>query len=65
LYATILEGGTAKHDLSPERHAWLQVARGSLQLNGIPLEAGDGAAASNSPSLEISGEGEALLFDLN
>src|SRR5260370_42197790 len=31
-------------ELKPSRHAWVHVARGSLQLNGTRLDAGDGAA---------------------
>ena len=65
LFATVLEGETVKHDLQKDRYAWLQIARGSMELNGIKLEAGDGAAVSDSQALEITGNGEALLFDLN
>jgi quercetin 2,3-dioxygenase len=65
LYATILEGQTITYDLQKGRFAWLQVARGSLQLDGVKLEAGDGAAVAESESLQITGNGEALLFDLN
>jgi hypothetical protein len=65
LFATALEGQTVRHDLSDGRYAWLQIARGSLELNGITLEAGDGAAVSIERTLQISGIGEALLFDLN
>ena len=43
----------------------LQIGRGSLELNGTKLEAGDGAAVSDTQVLQISGNGEALLFDLN
>src|SRR5205823_5028700 len=48
LFATILEGETVKYDLLEGRYAWLQIARGSMQLNGIKLEAGDGAGVSDS-----------------
>jgi len=65
LYATILEGQTITYDLQKGRFAWLQVARGSLQLDGIKLEAGDGAAVAENETLQITGNGEALLFDLN
>jgi hypothetical protein len=67
LYATLLGTGDAvEHALRPGRHAWLQVARGSCELNGVPLEAGDGAAVSGETSLHIRGSGgaELLLFDL-
>jgi redox-sensitive bicupin YhaK (pirin superfamily) len=54
-------------DLSPGRHAWVQVTRGSATLNGQPLVAGDGAAVSDEPSLSLSAEGDAevLVFDLS
>jgi quercetin 2,3-dioxygenase len=52
--------------LSPGRAAWVQIARGAVELNGRRLEAGDGAAVTDEPRLELSGEdgAEALLFDL-
>jgi redox-sensitive bicupin YhaK (pirin superfamily) len=67
LYATILGSGEkVKHELKPERHAYVQVARGSVTLNGKKLETGDGAEISEEKSLEIVGadEAEVLLFDL-
>jgi len=67
LYATVLAPGeTVKHELKPERHAYVQVARGSITLNGRTLESGDGAAISEEKSLELTGveNAEVLLFDL-
>jgi redox-sensitive bicupin YhaK (pirin superfamily) len=67
LYASLLAAGaTLTHTLPPGRHAWLQLARGSCELNGVALEAGDGAALSEETSLRIrsSGDAELLLFDL-
>jgi redox-sensitive bicupin YhaK (pirin superfamily) len=64
LLATILEGQAVKHDLDPRRHAWIQIARGSMQLNGAKLEAGDGAALSEESTIQLNGTGEALIFDL-
>lgn len=54
------------HTLQPDRHAWLQVARGSLELNGIPLKAGDGVAINEEQLLtfEAQEKSEILLFDL-
>src|SRR5947199_8891669 len=47
MYATVLrKGETVRHELKPERHAWVQVARGSVKLNGQELAEGDGAAIS-------------------
>jgi redox-sensitive bicupin YhaK (pirin superfamily) len=65
LFATVLDGESVRYQLGNGRHAWLQVARGSMQLNRLELEAGDGAAVSQADVLELSGNGEALLFDLN
>jgi redox-sensitive bicupin YhaK (pirin superfamily) len=67
LYATVLgEGESVKHALKPERHAYVQVARGSVKLNGTQLETGDGAAISAEKAVELTGvkDAEVLLFDL-
>jgi redox-sensitive bicupin YhaK (pirin superfamily) len=67
LYATVLGSGDfVKHALKPERHAYVQVLRGSVKLNGKPLETGDGAAMSAEKSVELTGvkDAEVLLFDL-
>ena len=67
LYATVLaRGERVRHVLKPERHAYVQVARGSITLNGQTLETGDGAAISAEKSLELTGvkDAEVLLFDL-
>ncbi len=67
--AKILAGtirDSVQYDLQPGRYAWLQVARGSLDLNGQTLNAGDGAAIENEPALTLRGkDAEVLLFDLN
>ena len=68
LYATMPEPGRRlEHLLAPGRAAWVQVVRGQLDINGATMQAGDGAALSNEPSvvLEAASAGsEALLFDL-
>ena len=67
LYATVLgKGDSVKHALKPERHAYVQVARGSVKLNGQPLAEGDGAAISAEKAVELTGvkDAEVLLFDL-
>jgi len=67
LYAAILDRDSAiEHTLTDDRYGWLQVARGSVNLNGLELTQGDGAAISRENSLKIlaSGEAELLLFDL-
>ena len=41
------------HTMDPGRLGWVQVARGTLSLNGVELKAGDGAAIKDE-----------LLFDM-
>ena len=67
LYATILAPGEQRtYALKPGRHAWLQVVRGDVTLNGKALYPGDGAAISSETdlALEADTEAEVLLFDL-
>lgn len=67
LYAADLEAGQSIVYVPPKgRHTWLQVARGLVELNGDELRAGDGAAISNEPQIELasSAGAELLLFDL-
>jgi redox-sensitive bicupin YhaK (pirin superfamily) len=62
--ATLSEGKTITYDLAQGRSAWLQVVRGTVNLNGQALNAGDGAAIEEERTLTIGGNGEVLLFDL-
>lgn len=67
LYATLLdEGQEIVHHLPAGHHAWVQVARGKVLVNGHLLEAGDGAAVSSEDLLRLTGKGasELLLFEL-
>lgn len=72
VHVAVLEpGGAASYALAPGRHAWVQVARGEVELNGQPLRAGDGAAMSDEASADLragagagAGSAEVLLFDL-
>ncbi len=59
-------GERVKHALAAGRHAWLQMVTGRVEMNGIKLGAGDGAAVSREQALEISALEPAhfLLFDL-
>ena len=67
MYASILsDGDSLEHSLETGRHAWLQVARGWLKLNGKTLGQGDGAAINEETALQLEGGGaEVLLFDLS
>ncbi|WP_309891985.1 pirin family protein [Archangium sp.] len=67
LHGTLLgKGEQAEYTLAPERHAWVQLARGKGTLNGVELKAGDGVAVSEESRLVLSASEplEALLFDL-
>ena len=68
LYAAQLAAdATVTHELPQNRIAWVQVARGSLSLNGYILTAGDGAAISPEAALTLTGnsdDSEVLLFDM-
>ncbi|MDP2877115.1 MAG: pirin family protein [Holophaga sp.] len=59
-------GVSLQRDLEPDRHGWMQVARGSVELNGTPLKAGDGAAIENESPLAVTSleDSEVLFFDL-
>jgi redox-sensitive bicupin YhaK (pirin superfamily) len=48
------------------RMAWIQIVRGNIKLNEQTLKQGDGAAASEEKSLEITAlsKAEILIFDL-
>jgi redox-sensitive bicupin YhaK (pirin superfamily) len=67
VYAAVLDPDRkVSHSLETGRHAWLQLARGSITLNGIDLKQGDGAAVSDEPAIAIAATepAEILLFDL-
>jgi redox-sensitive bicupin YhaK (pirin superfamily) len=63
---TLRNGDSVEYELKPGRYGWLQVARGSVDLNGKKLNAGDGAAIEDERALTLRGQdAEVLLFDLN
>ena len=67
LYATLLaKGDGVTHTTAPGRAAWVQVARGTVKLNGAVLEAGDGVALEHAGTLALEGtsDAEVLLFDM-
>ena len=67
VYAALLAPGErVALALADGRHAWVQVARGAVTLNGEALGAGDGAALSREPALTLVAveRAEVLVFDL-
>lgn len=67
LFAARVDGPRAlEHTLARGRHAWVQVARGKVDVNGQKLAAGDGLAVSGESKLTFANAqgAEFLLFDL-
>jgi redox-sensitive bicupin YhaK (pirin superfamily) len=67
LFATVLEDGTSvTHTIAPDRKGWLHVVKGTAEVNGQELQAGDGVAIEGEERLTLSskGKGELLLFDM-
>lgn len=67
LYVSLLSAGEiVTHQLSPNRYAWVQVAKGEIELGDRTMRAGDGIAISDIPEISIStnSNAEILLFDL-
>jgi len=68
LLTTLLgKGQVLGYSLDPKRSAWVQVARGELELNGETLRESDGAALHGESELSFQAkkDSEILLFDLN
>ncbi|MFI5118986.1 MAG: pirin family protein [Thermoanaerobaculia bacterium] len=68
LYASVLEKDAETPFTLPKgRHLWVQALRGSVEVNGRALSAGDGLAASDETAFTFKapkGEAEFLVFDL-
>jgi quercetin 2,3-dioxygenase len=67
VYAGLFDGDeSAELVLAPDRYAYLHVARGSLEVNGVRMHAGDGARVRRESKLDF-GKGEkaeVLVWDL-
>jgi redox-sensitive bicupin YhaK (pirin superfamily) len=68
--ARLKDGETAELPLRAGRGAWVQVARGGVEVRaggkGVKLEQGDGASVEGEASVMVAGRGEceAIVFDL-
>ena len=62
----LADGGGVAFDLRPGRQAWLQVARGTLEVNGQAIRAGDGLGITEPGPIAVraTDDAEFLLFDL-
>lgn len=65
LGATLKAGETAEYPLGTDRHGYLVPARGRIEVNGVRLNARDGAAAYEEPSLRVTAldDAEIVLVD--
>lgn len=67
IYSSVLEkGGGVTHTLGLSRRAYVHVARGSGEVNGHLLQAGDGARVTDESSILLTGapDAEVLIFDM-
>ena len=67
VYAGLFNGDEATTlDLPPDRHVYIHVARGSVEINGQRLQEGDGARVRDEQRIHLSQgqDAEVLVFDL-
>ncbi|MGF6933297.1 redox-sensitive bicupin YhaK (pirin superfamily) [Paraburkholderia sp. UCT70] len=67
VYAGLFNGEeTARLELAKDRYAYVQVARGSVTVNGVELGEGDGARVRGEEALTFTQgrDAEVLVFDL-
>ncbi|AOY00019.1 pirin family protein [Jeongeupia sp. USM3] len=67
LYSGLFDGAeSATLPLAPDRRAYVHIARGSVEVNGIALEAGDALMLSDEAAVSVAGgrQAEVLVFDL-
>ena len=67
VYAALIDGKeNATLELAADRYAYVHVARGSVELNGMALQEGDGVRVRKEQLLTLSNgrDAEVLVFDL-
>ena len=68
VYASKLDAGqNVTHTTAGGRKVWIQVARGSVSVNEVDLQQGDGAALTDETTVTVEGNepAEILLFDMS
>ena len=67
LGATLKAGETAEYRLAPNRRAYLVPAKGAVEVNGVRIEARDGAAIENERVLTVTAldNAEIVLVDVS
>ncbi len=67
MYVSLLDGvDSVAFDLQPGRCAWIQIARGEVDVNSQPLHEGDGLAIDEPGQLRFHNAkaAEMVLFDM-
>ena len=67
LYAGLFDGAeSAVLQIAPQRKGYVHLIRGRLNVNGVPLSAGDAALLDDEPSITLDhgDDAEVLVFDL-
>jgi redox-sensitive bicupin YhaK (pirin superfamily) len=64
--AKLEDAGENIFKTSKHRHTWIQVIKGELKVEGVPLNAGDGAAIDEVDIMKLqwSKDSEFIIFDL-
>lgn len=62
--ARLTDGQVARHELAAGRGAFVHVATGQVTVNGQALVAGDAVSVDGERTVEVTGNGTVLLFDL-
>lgn len=68
VYAALVDGAErVRHDVASGRRAYVHVARGRVDVNGVSLAAGDAAKVEKEAAVELANgdRAEVLVFDLN
>ncbi len=65
LGATLKAGDSAEYPLGAERHGYLVPAKGAVELNGVRIEARDGAAITREDTIRVTAleDAEVVLVD--
>jgi redox-sensitive bicupin YhaK (pirin superfamily) len=63
--ATLKKGESTSYDLGAGRHAYLVPAKGAIEVNGVRLDARDGAAIKDELVLNVTAleDAEVVLVD--
>jgi redox-sensitive bicupin YhaK (pirin superfamily) len=63
--ATLAKGDSLTYALTPDRHAYLVPAKGSVEVNGVQINARDGAAITGETQIRITAleDSELVLVD--